>query len=305
MSGDAEWGPGRSDPTGAFLVERRVSGPAVALETTLLLHGVPRAAAATLADELACDVRLAGSEPAMTGIVAGVPTAGLSEAELETLLASPDVPKVNLANLGLAIHRGTHGATTVSSTMAIAAAAGIRVFATGGIGGVHPGYGTHLDVSADLVALSRFPVAVVTSGCKAVLEVESTREALETLGVPVVGFGTDHFPAFYLRQSDAGVDARFDEVEDLARFCAAELARTGRGIVVAHPIPEADEVAAEAWSGWLDEARAQTAHHTGRALTPALLAALHRVSGGETLRANLALVRANSRLGGELAQAMG
>ena len=304
MIGKASGGPGRSNPAGASAVLGRVKERAVALETTLLLHGVPRASAAGLARDLCAIVRAAGAVPATIGILSGQPIAGLSDAELGELLGA-DVPKVNLANLGLAIHRKTHGATTVSSTMAIAAAAGIRVFATGGIGGVHPGFGQHLDISADLMALSRFPVAVVTSGCKAVLEVESTREALETLGVPVVGFGTQTFPAFYMRHSGASVDARFDDVADLAGFCTQELERTGRGIVIAHPIPQADEVAQDDWERWYTQAQSETAHLTGRDRTPALLAALHQCSEGATLEANLALVRANARLAGELAAAMG
>jgi pseudouridine-5'-phosphate glycosidase len=282
----------------------RVKERAVALETTLLLHGVPRSAAASLAQELASIVRTAGAEPALIGIVDGQPIAGLNDAELHLLLDA-DVPKLNLANLGLAIHRKTHGATTVSTTMAIAAQAGIRLFATGGIGGVHPGYGTQLDISVDLLALSRFPVAVVTSGCKAILEVQSTREALESLGVPVVGFGTDHFPAFYLRQSGAMVDARFDDLADLAAYCSTELKRSGRGIVIANPIPEADEIDAVDWERWLTQARNQTAGAVGRDRTPALLGALHTISGGATLRANLALVRANAALAARLAVAMG
>src|SRR5690606_10624096 len=138
-------------------------------------------------------------------------------------------------------------ATTVSATMEIAAAAGLRLFATGGLGGVHRGYAQRLDISADLAALARFPVAVVCSGVKSLLDVESTREALESLGVPVVGFGTDRFPAFYRRASEAGVDARFDDPESLAAFLSQELARTGRAVVVANPIPAADEIAERDW----------------------------------------------------------
>jgi len=304
MSREPELGPDRSNPAGAFSVERRIRLPAVALETTLLLHGVPRVEAPALASALVDICRESGAEPAVVGVVDGVPVAGLTDEELNRLLGAEDVPKINLANLGLAMHRKTHGATTVSSTMAIAAAAGLPVFATGGIGGVHRGYGTHLDISADLVALSRFPVAVITSGCKAVLDVESTREALESLGVAVVGFATDCFPAFYLRESATTVDARFDEVDDLARFCVMELSRSGRGIVVANPIPLADEIPRGEWEGWMAEAEARTAQCTGRDLTPALLSALHEISAGTTLRANLALIRANTRLAADLAVAM-
>jgi pseudouridine-5'-phosphate glycosidase len=288
-------------------VLRRTHGPTVALETTLLLHGVPRDAAAPLAGELASVVRAGGAEPALVGVLAGRAIVGLNEDELATLLGAGEVPKANTGNLGVLAARGSHAATTVSTTMELAAAAGVRVFATGGLGGVHRGYGQHWDISSDLAAFTRFPVAVVTSGVKSILDVVATREALETLGVPVVGFGTDRFPAFYRRESPAGVDARFDDVAELARFARAELARTGRGIVVANPIPAGDELGEAEFAGWLAEAEAEAdrAGATGRARTPAVLGALHRVSGGRTLAANLALVKANAALAGRLAAALG
>lgn len=187
--------------------------------------------------------------------------------------------------------------------MELAVDAGIRVFATGGIGGVHRGYGEHWDVSADLIALTRFPVAVVASGVKNLLDVVSTREMLETLGVPVVGFGTDRFPAFYQRHSDAGVDARFDDPGELAKFVDAELTRTGRGLLVCNPIPEDAELTGPAWDGWLADAAASAADQgaTGRAVTPAILSRLHEISDGATLRANLALVESNCRLAARIA----
>lgn len=283
------------------------SGPrGVALETTLLVHGVPKDAARPLSDDLARIVRAAGAEPATVGVVAGRPTVGLTDDELAHLLDAPSVPKANTGNLGLLIRRGSHAATTVSTTMELAAGAGVRVFATGGLGGVHKGYGQSWDVSADLLALTRHPVAVVASGVKSLLDVESTREMLETLGVPVVGFGTDHFPAFYLRESGAGVDARFDDADELGDFLAFEMARTGRGVLVCHPIPSDDELAAGEWTAWLERAedRARRAGARGRGVTPAVLGALHDVSGGATLRANLSLVRSNAGLAGRLAAAM-
>ncbi len=210
---------------------------AVALESTLLVHGVPRHAAMPLADELDAIVTGHGATPAPIAVVAGRPTVALTRDELRTLLDAANVPKANTGNLGVLMHRGANAATTVSTTMEIAAAAGVRVFATGGIGGVHKGYGARWDVSADLLALSRFPVAVVASGVKNLLDVVSTREMLETLGVPVIGFCTDQFPAFYTRASDAGVDARFDDAAELAGFVAAELARSGRGVLVSNPNP--------------------------------------------------------------------
>lgn len=284
----------------------RADERAVALETTLLCHGVPREAARALASELAGLVHGAGATPALVGLFNGRPTVGLTGEELGAMLDSGEVLKVNTANLGAAIFRGLHAATTVATTMELAAAAGVRVFATGGIGGVHRGYGEQLDISSDLAAFTRFPVAVVTSGVKSLLDVVGTREALETLGVPVVGFGTDVFPAFYLRDGGCAVDARFDDVAELARFVAAELARTGRGVVVANPIPIEDELDERLWQGWLDEAgaRARAEGRRGRDVTPRVLGLLHEISGGRTLNANLALVKSNAFLAARLAASM-
>lgn len=283
------------------------AGPGhVALETTLLAHGVPKGQGMPLARELADIVASAGARPALVGVHRGHPTVGLSWDELSEMLAAPKVHKANTANLGVLIHRRAHAATTVSSTMELAAAAGVRLFATGGLGGVHRGYGERLDISADLAALTRFPVAVVCSGVKSLLDVGSTREALETLGVPVVGFRTDWFPAFYLRESEAGLDARFDDPADLAEFVHAELARTGRGILVANPVGEADQIEPGQWEKWLGEATRRAAGRaTGRDATPAILAALHEVSAGATLRSNLALVRSNAELAARLCRAAG
>lgn len=278
----------------------------VALETTLLIHGVPRGEGAALASELEAIVTSEGATPLCTGIVAGTPIVGLSREQLALLLAQPWVAKANTANLGVLLHRGQDGATTVSTTMECAAAAGVKVFATGGLGGVHAGYGQRLDISADLAAFTRFPVAVVTSGVKSILDVVSTREALETLGICVVGFRTDRFPAFYLRESDARVDARFDEERDLASFLKAELARTGRGVVVANPIPAEHELPRTLWDRWLAQATRDTAGTaaSGRDVTPALLGRLHALSEGRTLKANIELVKSNARLAARLAAAM-
>lgn len=275
----------------------------VALETTLLAHGVPADAAIPLSRDLEAIVREEGGHPAVVGVVNGIPTAGMTDDELQSLLDAPDVPKVNTANLGLIMQRGSHGATTVSTTMEIAAAAGIAVFATGGIGGVHREYGTRFDVSADLTALSRFPVAVVTSGVKSLLDVVATREALETLGVPVIGFRTDAFPAFYIRESEAGVDARFDDPAALAEFVRFELERTGRGIIIANPVPEADEIPEAKFAGWLHQAmdEAQSQGVSGRDVTPFALGRLHELSDGETLRSNLALVKSNAQVAAQVA----
>ena len=279
-------------------LSKRVTSRAVALETTLLVHGVPTDSSLGIASELDEIVRGEGSTPALVGVVDGVAVAGMDRDELSAMLQAESVEKVNTANLGLALHRGRSAATTVSSTMEIASFAGLRVFATGGIGGVHHGYGEQLDISADLLAFTRFPIAVVTSGVKSILDVVSTREALESLGVTVVGFGTDTFPAFYLRDGGCGVDVRFDDAGELADFMRWELPRTGRGIVIANPIPQKHEIDRADWSAWLSEAtaRAEASGATGRGVTPAVLAGLHEVSGGRTLSANIELVKSNARV---------
>ncbi len=287
-------------------IVRRSVAPAVALETTLLVHGVPRSEARALSQRLEKAVRDGGANPALIGLVDGVATIGMTSQELDLLLDAPDVPKANTANLGVLAHRKSHAATTVSTTMELAALAGIRVFATGGIGGVHKGYDTHFDVSADLTALARFPVAVVCSGAKSILDISATREALETLGVTVIGYQTDCFPMFYCRESSEPVDVRFDDPEDITRFISHELARTGRGIMIANPIPADDELDARALNKWTTKAfaEAQKAGISGRGVTPFVLGRLHELSEGTTLRANIALIENNARLAGALAAAL-
>lgn len=276
----------------------------VALETTILVHGVPKPEAAPLASKLEAAVREGGALPAIIGVVDGHPIVGLTDAELATLLAAEHVEKVNTANLGVIMHRKQHGATTVSTTVELAARTGIRVMATGGIGGVHRGFGTSLDISADLATLARCPVAVVTSGVKSLLDVAATREILETLGVAVVGYRTDSFPAFYVRETDIPLDARFDDPADLAAYIRAELARTGRGLIVANPCPEADAMPSEAWEDLLTRAQQAAPEAQGRDVTPTLLAQIHQISGGASLRANIALAESNARLAGEICHGM-
>ena len=289
--------------TASFSVRNRAGDPgrAVALETTLLAHGLPRGEGRGFGDELSEIVRSAGGEPVVVGVVDGVATAGMTGAELDAMLLADETPKVNTSNLGLAIHRGQTAATTVSATMEIAAGAGISFFATGGLGGVHEGYGERLDISSDLIAFTRFPVAVVTSGVKSILDVASTREALESLGVTCVGYRCDRFPAFYMRESEAGLDGRFDEVGELAAFVRAEMRRTGRGVVVCNPIPDEDEIPEAEFAAMLTRAREEAGGAAGRDATPAVLGALHSGSNGRTLAANLALVRSNAALAGALA----
>jgi len=264
----------------------------------------------TLADELDRIATTNGAEPVLFGVAGSSRSASreLSRQALHGMLGAGETTlKLNTASLGAALSQGRAGATTVSSTMELAAAAGVRVFATGGLGGVHKRLEQRLDISTDLLAFTRFPVAVVTAGCKSILDVAGTREMLETLGVPVIGFRCDRFPAFYRRDGGEGVDARFDEVEPLARFVRHELARTCRGVVVCNPIPVEHELSASEWSVWLAaaEREAAAAGATGREVTPAVLSALHHVSGGATLRANIELVRHNVAVGARLAAAIG
>lgn len=282
----------------------RAKRRSVALETTLPALGLPAGEGLPFSRELDGLIRAEGAEPATVGVLGGRAIVGMTDGELETLLDGRRVEKANTANLGLHLHSKADAATTVSVTMELASAAGVRVFATGGVGGVHRGFGQHLDISADLAAFTRFPVAVVASGTKSLLDVESTREAFETLGVPVVGFRCDRFPAFYLRESGAGVDARFDDEESLASFLSGELVRTGRGVLVCNAIPEADEIGRADWGPWLTRAEREARGSAGRDVTPAVLGALHRVSDGATLRANKSLVRSNARLAARLAAMM-
>lgn len=281
----------------------RAKAPGVALETTLLVHGLPSDQALTLADQLDEAVRAGGSNPALVGVVSGTPIVGMTRNELGTLINAAKVPKLNTANLGHALFTRSHGATTVSTTMELAERAGLRLFATGGIGGVHRNAHLTHDVSADLFALTRCRIAVVTAGCKNILDIPATRETLETLGIPVIGYRTDVFPAFYQRSTDLPVDATFDDPHELASYLAFELARRPRGVVVVNPIPQDDEIPQDEWDTWLQEAQSlpSVKQAAGRDATPALLREVHRLSDGRTVRANIALALANAALAGLLA----
>jgi len=276
----------------------------VALETTLLVHGVPRVQSAALAAALEDDIHAVGAAPCLVGVLAGKPIIGMTRSELGVLLELGDIPKVNTSNLGLIMHSRSHGATTVSATMELCASAGVRVFATGGIGGVHRGLEDRLDISSDLAAFARWPVAVVASGVKSLLNVISTREALESLGVPVIGYQTDEFPAFYLRSSGVRVDQSFDTAEKIAEFIAFELRRTSRGVLICQPVPAEDEIERHELDRLISTAERSAAGATGRRVTPSILEALHSLSGGRTLRSNLSLVRSNARLAGSIANCL-
>jgi len=281
--------------------------PVVALETTLVTHGLPHPQGLEAALELEGIVRAGGATPVTVGILDGAVRVGLARAELERIATSRDVAKVNLGNLGAVVASGVAGSTTVAATLFVAAEAGIRVFATGGIGGVHRDVAESGDVSADLVALGRFPVAVVCAGAKAILDLPRTVEMLETLGVPVLGFGTDEFPAFYRRASGQRVDRRCDSVDELARVALAHWTLGSRtGVLIANPIPEADELPRAAYEQALQGALAEAAERglRGREVTPFLLDRLRELSGGATVKANLALLRNNARVAAELARTL-
>lgn len=283
---------------------RRAAGRAVvALETTLLAQGLPKGQGRPLAIELDTIITRHGATPATIGVLDGTPIVGMTHDELARFLDAPTIHKANTANLGPLIHQRATAATTVSATVALAARVGIRVMATGGLGGLHQGLAHHLDISPDLAALARHPVAVVCSGVKSTLDVPGTRELLETLGVPVLGFRTTTFPAFYLTHSDATVDATFDDAKDLAAFTRHHLAQVGTGVLIVQPVPDQHAIDPHQWAQWLETAQAQAHQARGRDATPAVLAGLHRVSDGRTLAANLALVRANAALAAQVAAA--
>lgn len=291
-----------ADAVASALAEGRA---VVALETTLVTHGLPRPAGLETALELEQAVRAGGAVPATVGVLDGRARVGLSRAQLERL-AGGEAAKLNAANLAAGIASGRPGSTTVAATLLVARAAGIRVFATGGIGGVHREASETGDVSADLTVLGRVPVAVVCAGAKAVLDLPRTLEALETLGVPVYGYGADAFPAFYRRESGLPVDRRFDDARALASAVAAHFALAGTGVVVANPIPPEHEMPLElyetALAGALAAARGSGVR--GRALTPFLLERLRQLTEGRSVFSNRALLLANARLAAALAAAL-
>ena len=292
------------DDVARALAARR---PVVALETTVVTHGLPHPQGVEAALALEAEVTAAGAVPATIGVLGGAIRIGLTRAELEALAATPGVAKLNLSNLAAVLAEGAAGSTTVAATMFAAHRAGIGVFATGGIGGVHRDAQVSGDVSADLTALSRIPVAVVCAGAKAILDLPRTVEMLETLGVPVYGLGTSEFPAFYRRSSGLPVDRRFDTIDALAAAVRTHFSLgMGTGVLIANPIPEADAMPLPLYERALAEALAAAAAEgvRGRAVTPFLLARMNAITGGESVRANLALLRNNARVAAGLAAAL-
>jgi pseudouridine-5'-phosphate glycosidase len=279
----------------------------VALESTIIAHGMPYPQNVETARALEAIVRRAGAIPATIAVVEGGIKVGLDEAELERFATAKGVVKASRRDLSACIVAKATAGTTVAATMAIAASAGIEVFGTGGIGGVHRGAEETLDVSADLTELARTPVTVVSAGCKSILDIAKTLEFLETQGVPVVGYGTDEFPAFFARSSGHRLDHRFDSAAAVAEVIRTERRLGSRaGILVANPIPEthalpADEIEARIAAA-ADEALA--AGVSRKEVTPYLLARVKELTGGESLTANIALVKNNVALAADIAVAL-
>jgi pseudouridylate synthase len=279
----------------------------VALESTIITHGMPHPQNVATAREVEAVVRENGAVPATIAIIEGRIKIGLSDAELDWLGTAKDVMKLSRADLPYAVASRRHGATTVAATMICAHLAGIRVFATGGIGGVHQGVETSMDISADLDELARTPVAVVCAGAKAILDLPRTLEYLETRGVPVVGYGTDRFPAFWSRTSELPVPLRLDTPEAIANLIhTKEALGLGGGVLVANPVPSADEIPASKMSAFINAAiaEAKTRGVSGKAVTPFLLSYLFEQTGGRSLATNIALVKNNAALAARLAASL-
>lgn len=280
--------------------------PVVALESTLIAHGLPWPVNVETALASEAAVREMGACPATIAVWKGRPTIGLSRAEIEELARMPDVLKASRRDLASAMARGRTAATTVAATMHLAHVAGIRVFATGGIGGAHRDAVQPFDISADLTELARIPVLVVCAGAKSILDLPRTLEILETLGVPVVGYQTGTFPAFYVRDSGLKLADRVDTAVDAAKIFGIHRELGGAGMIVAQPIAAEVALTTEEFEGALHLAEREAVEQgvRGAALTPFLLGRLAVLTAGRSLRANQSLIVANARLAGEIAKAI-
>ena len=282
--------------------------PVVALESTIISHGLPRPENLTVAREIEAAVRDAGAVPATVAVVAGRPTIGLDDASLQVIAGDDSVVKVSVRDLAVVAARGGHGATTVAATAHLAAAAGISVFATGGLGGVHRGARETWDESADLGVLARTSILVVCAGVKSILDVGATLERLESLSIAVLGYRTDRFPGFYRRDSGHPVPWRVDSAAEAAAVLRArsDMGTTGFGVLLANPVAPADEldpaVHDEALTSGL--AAASAAGVTGKDVTPFLLDWFHRSTHGASLATNVALVKQNATLAAQVAAAL-
>ena len=281
--------------------------PVVALESTIITHGMPYPQNSEMAANVERIISEEGAVAATIAVVDGRIRVGLSDEAREALARTSGAMKLSRADLGFAVAQGRTGGTTVAATMIAAHLAGIRVFATGGIGGVHKGAEKSFDISADLDELARTPVIVVSAGAKAILDIEKTLEVLETRGVPVAAFGSDLMPAFWSRQSPYPAPLRLDRPEDVAKFFATRQALgLEGGMLVANPVPAADEIPASEMAGYIDAAQkaAEAERIAGKAVTPFLLAKILELTGGRSLRTNIALVENNARLAARIARAL-
>ncbi|HML51832.1 MAG TPA: pseudouridine-5'-phosphate glycosidase [Propionicimonas sp.] len=278
--------------------------PVVALESTIISHGMPYPKNVQTAREVEQIIRDHGAVPATIAVLHGVPRIGLNDAELDLLGSDGNVRKVSIRDLPYVVARKEHGATTVASTMRLAALAGIRVFVTGGLGGVHRGAQDSMDISADLTELSLTDVAVVSAGVKSLLDIGRTLEVLETLGVPVITVGSNDFPSFYSRSSGFASPLRMDAPAEVAAAMKAKwgLGLAG-GLVIANPIPVADEIPEAEIGALINQAVAEAERKgiIGAAITPYLLGRIVELSEGESLRANIALVKHNAQVGARIA----
>jgi pseudouridine-5'-phosphate glycosidase len=278
--------------------------PVVALESTIITHGLPRPANLAAAREFETLLDDAGVVPATIGVIDGLPKVGLTPSDLERIAVDVDVIKVSSRELGMAIAGGRTAGTTVAATSVLAAKAGIRVFATGGLGGVHRGAAASFDESADLTVLSRTPITLVSAGVKSILDIAATLERLETLGVPVVGFRTNRFPAFYLTDSGHDIDWRADSAAEIAAIMAARDQLGDRAaLLVANPVPPDAQLDPRLHDRVLSDALAAAGEVRGKDVTPFLLDYFHSKTAGRSLAVNLDLVRNNIRLAAEIARA--
>lgn len=286
---------------------RATGQPIVALESTIITHGMPWPQNFDMAQTVENDIRAGGATPATIAIMDGHIHIGLTEDQLRSLAQTTDAMKLSRADLAVALATGRTGATTVAATMICAALAGIEVFATGGIGGVHRGAETSFDISADLHELAATRVTVVAAGAKAILDLPKTLETLETLGVPVIAYGQDNLPAFWSRTSDLRAPLRLDTPEDIAAShrMRARLGLPG-GQLVANPIPAADEIPAATLAPLIAQAiaEAEAQNIAAKDVTPFLLSRIFTLTEGASLKANLALVRNNARLAARIATAL-
>lgn len=281
--------------------------PVVALESTIITHGMPYPGNLEMAESVEAIIRAEGAVPATIAVIKGQLHIGLDRAELHALAQTPDAMKLSRADLAFAISEGRTGATTVAATMIAAARAGIHVFATGGIGGVHRKAEESFDISADLEELARTPVIVVCAGAKAILDVPKTLEVLETKGVPVVTLGQDDFPAFWSRSSGLKSPLRLDDPTRIAAFQRArEALGIAGGMLIGNPVPERNEIPSAEMEGYIQQAldRADARGIAGKAVTPFLLASIFEITEGRSLTTNIALVENNARVAGRIAVAL-